>query len=458
MYRPFFNKSELIYMKNDTIAAVSTPYGSGAIALVRVSGDDAFKIVSKIFKSKNNIENASSHSLIFGKVVYEGNVIDKCLCGVFKAPDTFTGENMAEINCHGGIRVTAKVLEAVLSAGARMAEKGEFSKRAFINGRMDLSEAEAVIDLINAKTDKAVLMSAKQLEGGVSGKINQIRDSLTSINAKILAVIDFPDEEIEEFERESFKSTVKVSCEKIEKLVKSFNQGKIYRSGLSTLILGKTNAGKSSLLNRLLNENKAIVTDIAGTTRDVIEDFVEIKGIPVKLMDTAGIRKTDDVVENIGVKKSKELIDKSDLILYVMDSSRPFNEDDDEIKSLIKDKNVIFVKNKCDLERVIQTDEKCIEISCETGHGIDRLCDEIALRAGEFSPDETLINNVRHKYCLERASACLKDVLTGLEMGLPLDILSIDIEEACISLGYITGLDVSEKTVEHIFADFCVGK
>lgn len=450
------NNSEIL--NNNTIAAVSTPFGSGAIALVRVSGKSAFEIINKVFVSSKSIENTPSHSLIYGKIVSGGKTIDNCLLGIYKAPNTFTGENMAEINCHGGIKVTSMVLDAVLSAGARMAERGEFSKRAFVNGRMDLSEAEAVIDLINAKTEGSVLQAAKQMAGGVSAEINKIRDSLAAINAKILAVIDFPDEEIDEMQTEEFKKELIEKKTKIRKLIDSFSKGKIYRSGLAVLIIGKTNAGKSSLLNLLLNEKKAIVTPLAGTTRDVIEDYIDISGIPVKLMDTAGIRKTDDMVENIGVEMSKSLINDADIIINVIDSSRPLDDDDFEIFDLIKDKNVIYVMNKTDLERKADFDKPCIEISCEKGLGAEQLCDEIKKRAGSFSADETLINNVRHKSELEKAEKNIDDAISAIDAGIPADIVSIDIENACMNLGNITGLDVSRDTVTHIFADFCVGK
>lgn len=448
----------LNYISNDTIAAVSTPYGNGAIALVRMSGKDAFEIAEKVFFSKKKIENTPSHSLIYGKIVYKGKNIDNCLLGIYKAPGTFTGENMIEINCHGGIKVTSMILDALLGSGARMAEKGEFSKRAFVNGRMDLSEAEAVIDIINAKTEGSVFQAAKQMEGSISYKINEIRDSLAAVNAGILAVIDFPDEEIDEIKNREFKNKL-IDCKnKIKLMIEGFSKGKIYRSGLATLIIGKTNAGKSSLLNMLLNENKAIVTDIAGTTRDVIEDYIDISGIPVKIMDTAGIRKTDDIVENIGVDKSKSLISEADLIICVIDSSRNIDDDDKEIFKLIKNKNVIYVMNKTDLERKAEINENYIEISCEENIGAENLCDEIRKRAGEFSADETFINNIRHKNELEKAEKNIEDALIAIESGIPADIVSIDIENACMNLGNITGLDVSRDTVEHIFADFCVGK
>lgn len=450
--------SDYEILNNDTIAAVSTPYGSGAIALVRMSGKDAFDIINKVFESSKSIKDTPSHSLIYGKIVSKGKIIDNCLLGIYKAPNTFTGENIVEINCHGGIKVTSMVLEAVISAGARIAERGEFSKRAFVNGRMDLSEAEAVIDIINAKTEGSVFQAAKQMEGEISSKINKIRDSIAAINAKILAVIDFPDEEIDEMQSEEFKNELIRKKSEINALIDSFSKGKIYRSGLSVLIVGKANAGKSSLLNLLLNENKAIVTPIAGTTRDVIEDYIDIDGIPVKLMDTAGIRKTEDIVENIGVNKSKALINDADIIINVIDSSRPLDDDDYEIFDLVENKNVIYVMNKTDLECKASFNKPHIDISCEKGTGAQELCEEIRKRAGVFAADETLINNVRHKCELEKAEKNISDAIFAIEAGVPEDIVSIDIENACMNLGNISGLNVSQNTVEHIFADFCVGK
>ena len=441
-----------------TIAAVSTPFGSGGIAVIRISGSDAFSICEKVFISKQKISDVKSHSFIYGKICDGEKVIDSGLCAVFKAPNSFTGENVVEINCHGGIKITSMVLEACLNAGAVLAEKGEFSKRAFINGKMDLSEAEAVIDLINAKTENSVLLAAGQLEGRVSTKINVIRDSLCGINAKILAVIDFPDEEIDEYQREDFLSVLSNKQAEIRNLADSFSVGKIYRNGLAVLLLGKTNAGKSSLLNSIIKENRAIVTDIAGTTRDVIEEFVDIKGVPVNLLDTAGIRETEDIVENIGVEKTKELINTADIIVCVTDGSRPKDKDDDEIFELIADKKVIYVKNKADLDNKFEENRDFINISCKTGEGIDLLCDEIYKRADVFSPDETLINNARHKACLEKAFQHIEDAKNGFNMGLPADIVSIDIESACMELGAISGISVSQDTVNHIFADFCVGK
>ena len=441
-----------------TIAAVSTPFGTGGIAVIRVSGKDAFSICEKVFISKKKLSDVPSHTFVYGKIVKDGKTLDSCLCAVFRAPNSFTGENTVEINCHGGIKITSMVLDAVLSAGAEMAERGEFSKRAFVNGKLDLSEAEAVIDLINAKTENAAQQAITQFEGGISGKIKNMRDSIAAVNAKILAVIDFPDEEIDEFQTEEFKNILLEKKNEIQKLIDSFSVGKIYRSGLSVLLLGKTNAGKSSLLNRLINENKAIVTDIAGTTRDVLEEYIDIKGVPVKLLDTAGIRNTDDIVENIGVERSKELINTADIIVCVIDSSRPLDDDDKEIFNLISDKKVIYIKNKSDLNCLAETDFPCIEVSCKNGTGIDKLCDEIYLNAGVFKGDETVINNVRHKNCLEKALNHINDAILGFTAGLPSDIVSIDLEGACMELGNITGVLVSEETVNHIFADFCVGK
>ncbi len=443
---------------SDTIAAVSTPFGTGGIAVIRISGSNAIKITEKIFISKKKLSEAPSHSFIYGKVVFEGVTLDRCLCSVFRAPNTFTGEDMTEINCHGGIKLTSMVLEAVLKSGARLAEKGEFSKRAFINGKMMLSDAEAVIDLINAKTESAAVLSAAQMEGKITAKIDKIRDSISAIGAKILAVIDFPDEGIDELERAEFKALLNDRKNDIKRLIDSFSVGRIYREGLSVLLIGKTNVGKSSLLNRLADEKRAIVTDIAGTTRDVIEEFIDIKGIPVKLLDTAGIRNTEDTVEKIGVERSKELIQTADIVVCVLDLSRPLDDDDNEIFKLLDGKKVIFVRNKSDLCAVDKMDFPCIDISCKSGEGIDLLCEAICDNSEGFSGGDAVISNVRHKNCLERAVVHVNDAIAGFEAGLPEDMVLIDLENACMELGSITGKEVTEQTVNHIFADFCVGK
>lgn len=444
---------------NDTIAAVSTPPGRGAVSMIRVSGKDAFSICDRVFSGNQKIEKTPPYQMIYGKIKQNEKVIDHVICGVFHAPASFTGENTVEIYCHGGVKNTMMVLETVLRAGARAAERGEFSKRAFLNGKMDLSQAEAVIDMINSGAESAVLQSAGQLEGGISCKINALRDQITAINAKILAVIDFPDEEIEEWEQNDFFETLKQVKQKIEGFLQEFQRGRILKTGLRTLIIGKTNAGKSSLLNCLLQENKAIVTEIEGTTRDVIEDEIEIRGVPIRLIDTAGIRQTEDQVEQIGVEKTKQLIPESDLILFVLDGSRSMDENDREIFRLLEGKNVLYLQNKSDLPVRLQTDQSVLSVSCKTGEGLNALYDAIYHAAVTEERDlsqSPMLNNLRHKQCLERALHSIEDALAGYEQ--PLDLVSIDLADACRHLGQITGLEVSEDTVAHIFADFCVGK
>ncbi len=446
-------------MTEDTIAAVSTPSGKGAVSMIRVSGKDAFSICDTVFRGNQTLTETPGYRMVYGKIMQNETIIDQVVCGVFRSPASFTGEDTVEIYCHGGVKNTMMVLEAVLGAGARNAERGEFSKRAFLNGKMDLSQAEAVIDLINAGAESAVYQSAGQLSGGISQKINGIREKIVAINAKILAVIDFPDEEIEEWEKDEFFKALETVRQEIVCLLKEFERGRILKIGLNTLIVGKTNAGKSSLLNCLLKEQKAIVTEIEGTTRDVIEDELEIKGVPIRLMDTAGIRQTEDKVEQIGVEKSKELIPKSDLILFVLDGSRPLDENDKEIFSLLEGKQVIYLKNKGDLPSQLELKEEALPISCKTGEGIDALYEEIYKIAVSEERDlshSPFMNNVRHKQCLERALKSIEEALSGREM--PLDLVSIDLTDACRHLGQITGLEVSEDTVKHIFADFCVGK
>lgn len=443
----------------DTIAAVSTPGGKGAVSMIRVSGKEAHSICDRIFQGNQTLKEAKGYSMVYGKIIDGEKIIDQVLCGVFREPASFTGENTVEIYCHGGVKNTMLVLEAVLSAGARSAERGEFTKRAFLNGKMDLSQAEAVIDLINSETESAVLQSAGQLEGGISQKINGLRDKITSMNAKILAVIDFPDEEIDEWEKETFFGVLEEVKREILLLLEEFERGRILKTGLNTVIIGKTNAGKSSLLNCLLKEKRAIVTEIEGTTRDVIEDELEIKGIPVRLIDTAGIRETEDKVEKIGVEKSKELIPDADLILFVLDGSRPLDENDREIFSLLEHKQVITIKNKADLPCQLEMEGDALSLSCKTGEGINELYDAIyhvAITEERNLSQSPLMNNVRHKQCLEQALKSVEEALLGREM--PLDLVSIDLTDACRHLGQITGLEVSEDTVKHIFADFCVGK
>ncbi len=444
---------------NDTIAAIATPPGTGAVSMIRVSGDDAFLICDRIFFGKEAIQHAKPYTMLYGKIQEQGQILDHVVCGVFCKPASYTGEDTVEIYCHGGVKNTLMVLEAVLRAGARTAERGEFSKRAFLNGKMDLSQAEAVIDLIQAGAKTSALQAAGQLEGGISKKIHAIRDKIVAINARILAVVDFPDEEINEWEQTSFFEQLEQVKESIVNLLQEFQRGRILKTGLRTLLIGKTNAGKSSLLNYLLQEQKAIVTEIEGTTRDVIEDQLEIKGVPVRLIDTAGIRQTQDVVEKIGVNRTKELIPQSDLILFVLDGSKPLDENDLEIFQLIQGKQIIYLQNKSDLPQALKIDQKVLPVSCKTGQGMDELCELIyqaAMKEEQDLSSAPLINNMRHKQCLERALHSIEEALKGKEF--PLDIVSIDLTDACRHLGEITGLEVSEETVAHIFADFCVGK
>ena len=443
----------------ETIAAISTPPGKGAVSMIRVSGETAFQVCDSIFVGKKQLKDAPPYSMVYGKIQYDGKVIDQVLCGVFHHPSSFTGEDTVEIYCHGGVRNTQLVLEAALHSGARMANRGEFSKRAFLNGKMDLSQAEAVIDLIQSDSAYAVYQSAGQLEGGISHQLNALRERLVAANAKILAVIDFPDEDLEEWERDAFFQELEQVKQEIVKALKGFQKGRIVKEGLRTLLIGKTNVGKSSLLNLLLKTKKAIVTDIEGTTRDMIEDQLEIKGLLIRLTDTAGIRESKDQIEQIGVAMTKEMIPQSDLILWVMDGSRPFDQNDAEIEDCLQGKKVIYIKNKCDLPSALTVSYSLLPISCKTGEGLDELYDAIYQVALEEQPDfqeSTFFNNLRHKQCLERALQNIEDALAGRE--LPLDMISIDLTDACRNLGEITGLEVSEDTVAHIFADFCVGK
>ncbi len=459
--------------ETDTIAAVATGPGVGAVAIVRISGDRAVAIAEKIWDGRKRLCDLPAYSFAFGRIVWDGRIIDEVLCAVFRAPHSYTGEDTVEINCHGGRRVREMVLEAVIHAGARQAEAGEFSKRAFINGKLDLSQAEAVIDMIQAKGSGSVYNAAGQMAGGIAAQINEIRDALLSIHARILAVIDFPDEEIEEWETAQFAQEIGERICQIDRLLDGFSVGRLLREGYSVAIVGKTNAGKSSLFNAMLDCQRAIVTDIAGTTRDVVEEMIEIRGLPVRLLDTAGIRETDDIVERLGVERSKEMITQSDLVLYVVDGSQVY-EEKDTIIPLLKEKDCIVVQNKADLPQRLETvnlkrdlsqagvDGIQVALSCRDGKGLDSLFEriyEMATRtAGNMRENEPLLSNVRHKQCLEQARRSLCDAQDAIAAGIPMDVVSIDIGRACEQLGKVTGVSVNEEVVQKIFSQFCVGK
>ena len=454
---------------SDTIAAISTSPGIGGIGIIRMSGEDCFQILEKIFKPKNkqSIEKIKGYTMKFGKIVDKDNIIDEVLVSYFKSPKSYTSENMCEINSHGGIVIMNKILDLCIKNGANLAEPGEFTKRAFLNGRIDLSQAEAVIGIINAKTDKEAEVSLKQLEGSLSEKIEKIRKIVISVMADIEATIDYPEYDLEEVTNAKIIKVLDEVDILLKSLEKSFYNGKILREGISTAIIGRPNAGKSSLLNLILNEERAIVTDIEGTTRDTIEEFISIDGIPLKIIDTAGIRNAKDEVEKIGVEKAMDIAKRSDIIIAIFDSSKKLNEEDKKILELLKDKNAIILLNKIDLEKIIKVDEfkeinkPVIEISTKTKEGIDKLYEEISkmFKLKEIANDgETIVSNVRHKNIIINSRRNLEKARETINNNMPIDIISTYLKEIIEELGKITGETVTDDVITEIFSKFCLGK
>ena len=453
-----------------TIAAISTPSGSGGIAVIRVSGADAVKIADKIFSGKDKLSDVPTHTVHYGYIKNEkGEHIDEVLVTVMRAPKTFTREDVVEISTHGGSSAPRAVLDALIRAGAYHAEPGEFTKRAFLNGRIDLAQAEAVIDIINSTNELANRTAFSQLEGALSKEIGEIRSALVSLAARMQVLIDYPDEDLEDITNDDIRTTVLDCREKTEALLATADSGKILREGVRTAIVGKPNVGKSSLLNRLAREDRAIVTDVAGTTRDVIEEYISLGGVPLILIDTAGIRKTDDTVEKIGVEKSLKSIETADFVIVMIDGSSFFDDEDIEVLRATKNKKRIVLINKTDLGqskyiaavRNRASGSKVLEISAKTGEGVDALAEEIkkVYRMGEIAlSNGALITNMRHKTALIKAGEALRNAAYAIETGLPSDIASIDINAAIESLGEITGETVSEDIVQAIFHEFCVGK
>lgn len=455
----------------DTIAAIATSIGEGGISIIRVSGSDVLKIAASIFKGKNDksIKEIKSYTMRYGYIidVESKEIIDEVILSYMKGPKSFTAEDTVEINCHGGVIATNRVLNEVIKAGARLAEPGEFTKRAFLNGRIDLSQAEAVIDIIRAKTELSMKSAVAQAEGRISQEIKKLRNKLLEIIAHIEATVDFPEEDLEEITSELTASRLSRVTLEIENLLKSADQGKILKDGLSTVIVGKPNVGKSSLLNTLLMEKRAIVTDVPGTTRDVIEEYMNLDGVPIKIIDTAGIRDTEDLVEKIGVERSKEKIKEADLIILMVDASRELDSEDLEIINFIKDSKYIVLLNKSDLPNKINkadldilNSQYVIDISAFTGEGINNLKSTIKqlFFKGEISTDSAMITNIRHKQALLRAKESCKAALETLKDTLAIDLASIDVRNAWFSLGEITGETVEEDIVDKIFSEFCIGK
>ncbi|KXT79053.1 tRNA uridine-5-carboxymethylaminomethyl(34) synthesis GTPase MnmE [Streptococcus sp. DD13] len=457
----------MITKEFDTIAAISTPLGEGAIGIVRISGSQAFEIASRIFKGKD-INRLASHTINYGHV-YDPDrheILDEVMLTVMKAPKTFTREDVIEINTHGGIAVTNEILQLLIRQGARMAEPGEFTKRAFLNGRVDLTQAEAVMDLIRAKTDKAMNNAVRQLDGSLSHLIKETRQEILHTLAQVEVNIDYPEyDDVEEATTAIIQEKTLEFQQLLEGLLRTAKRGKILREGISTAIIGRPNVGKSSLLNNLLREEKAIVTDIEGTTRDVIEEYVSIKGIPLKLIDTAGIRDTDDLVEKIGVERSRKALSEADLVLLVLNASEPLTDQDRQLLNLSDKSRRIILLNKTDLEIRINQDElpdDCIPISVLQNKNIDHIEDKINdlffENAKQIEQDATYLSNTRHISLIEQAVASLQAVNDGLALGMPVDLLQVDLTRCWEILGEITGEAAPDELITQLFSQFCLGK
>ena len=457
----------MITKEFDTIAAISTPLGEGAIGIVRLSGTDSFAIAQRIFKGKD-LASVASHTLNYGHIVDpdKNEILDEVMVGAMRSPKTFTREDIIEINTHGGIAVTNEILQLVIREGARLAEPGEFTKRAFLNGRVDLTQAEAVMDIIRAKTDKAMNIAVKQLDGSLSDLINNTRQEILNTLAQVEVNIDYPEyDDVEEATTEIIREKTSEFEALLTNLLKTARRGKILREGISTAIIGRPNVGKSSLLNNLLREEKAIVTDIEGTTRDVIEEYVNINGVPLKLVDTAGIRETEDIVEQIGVERSKKALKEADLVLLVLNASEPLTDQDRQLLEISQDSNRIILLNKVDLPEKIEIDqlpEDHIKISVLKNQNIDQIEDRInALffeNAGLVEQDATYLSNARHISLIEKAIESLQAVNEGLALGMPVDLLQVDLSRTWEILGEITGDAAPDELITQLFSQFCLGK
>lgn len=454
----------------DTIAAVATSIGEAGVSIIRVSGDKAREIVDKIFVAKNgkSLMDMKTYTMRYGHIIDENkNLIDEVIVSFMKGPRSFTAEDTVEINCHGGLVVTNSVLKSVFKAGARLAEPGEFTKRAFLNGRIDLSQAEAVIDIINAKTELSAKSALMQSKGKISIEINELRGKLLGVIAHIEATVDYPEDDLEEVTAENGVIELKDVLNEVNRLLESAEEGKIIREGLKTVIVGKPNVGKSSLLNALLMETRAIVTDVPGTTRDVIEEYINIDGIPIQIVDTAGIRETEDIVEKIGVEKSKEKIEEADLVILMLDRSRQLDDEDKEIIEYIKDKKYVVLLNKCDLEGSMNEaelknlkPESIIRTSAKNSDGLKELKNLIKdmFFKGEVSAEDVYVTNNRHKEALYNAKSNIESAIDTLNMTFAIDLASIDLRSAWTNLGQITGESLQEDIIDKIFAEFCLGK
>lgn len=456
----------------ETIAAIATPMGEGGISIIRVSGDQAVEVVNHLFKGRD-LTKVASHTINYGHIVdpETGEELDEVMASVMKAPKTYTKEDVVEVNCHGGLLVTNQILELILANGARMAEPGEFTKRAFLNGRLDLSQAEAVMDIIRAKTDKSKQVAVNQLDGSLSRLIRQFRQEILNVLAKVEVNIDYPEYDDAEVMTTKLMKDHAISLRaKLVKLLDTAKRGKVLRDGLATAIIGRPNVGKSSLLNALLHEDKAIVTSVAGTTRDVIEEYVNVKGVPLKLIDTAGIRKTSDQVEKIGVERSEKAIKTADLVLLLIDGSAPLTDEDRRLIKATAGKQRIVLVNKTDLPQKVDMQElrdaldgdELITTSIVTNQGMDKLANTIShlfFNEGiESSQNQVMVTNARQIALLKKAKAALDDVLKGIDDGMPVDLVQIDLRRSWDLLGEITGDSYQDELIDQLFSQFCLGK
>jgi len=457
-------------MERDTIAAISTALGEAAIAIVRVSGPEAVALVDKLFRGKTPLAQVPSHTIHYGFLVEpsSGEKLEEVLVTVMRAPRTFTGEDVVEVNCHGGVVGVQRVLQLVLDAGARLAEPGEFTKRAFLNGRIDLAQAEAVIDLIRAKSERAMRLAVRQVDGELSQKIRELRQQLLSLLAHVEVTIDYPEYDVEELTRQQLCQEIAQVEGAIGRLLASARQGRVLREGITTAIVGRPNVGKSSLLNRMARANRAIVTDIPGTTRDIIEELVTIRGIPLRLVDTAGIRETTDVVEQIGVQRSRQALEEAELVLLVLNGAERLTDEDRRLMELVKGRDAIVVVNKADLPRRLDMAAveaafpgRVVQTSTVAEPGLAPLEEKIAALffSGQVDTDDaTYLSNVRHIRLLNEALQALQEAAEQLQAAVPVDVAAIDLQRAWSLLGEILGEEVGEALLDEIFSQFCLGK